>query len=260
MWQRCCRLNHSIMEVSRTVSNFSQFKKEWFGFEIDWLLHKGVKKSDIAASLKTTNGVLSVALRRAPSDAFLDKFMKVYGMSITINRAYEGYGIFYIERNNILSAINYPDCRPMTEETRYRNFSDFKKAWLKMEMDNLKEKHILKKDIAKKLGRSQTYLSIYTSSTPSDNFVDKYCEVYNIQFTITKYSNNESMAINGKFSLNPSKEELQLKEKPDSSTLSQMYLKMAEEKYNLEQELKKKEKEIAELKWQIEKLQAKAGK
>ena len=248
------------MEVSRTVSNFSQFKKEWFVFEIDWLLHKGIKKSDIAANLKTTKGVLSVALRKAPSDAFLDKFMNTYGMTITMNKAYEGYGVFYIERNNILSAINYPNGRLMTEDTQYRNFSDFKKAWLKMEMDNLKEKHILKKDIAKKMGRSQTYLSIYTSSTPSDNFVDKYCEVYNIQFTITKYSNDESMAINGKFSLNPSEEELQLKEKPDSSTLSQMYLKMAAEKYSLEQELKKKDDEIAELKRQIESLQAKAGK
>lgn len=239
------------MEVSKTVNNFTQFKKVWFEFEIDWLLHKGVKKTDIASILKTTKSVLSVALRKAPSDSFLDKFMKAYGISITMNKAYEGYGIFYIERGNILSAINYPDCRPMNEETKFYSFSDFKRAWLKLELDSLKERHILKKDIAKKLKCSQVYLSIYTSKTPSDNFADKYCEAYNIQFTINKFSNDESMAINGKFLINPSQEE-------EPSTISKMYLKLSEEKYNLELELKKKDEEIAALKQQISSL--KAGK
>ncbi len=249
-----------ISKISRTVSNFTQFKKEWFGFEIDWLLHKGIKKKDIATKLNIAESILFVALKKVPTDAFLDKFMNTYGMTITMNRAYEGYGIFYIERGGVLSAITYPDCRPMNLENKYHTFSNFKRAFLKMQIDSLRGEGFLKKNIAEKLKCSQAYLSIYLSKVASDNFINKYCEAYGIQFTITKYSNDESMAINGKFSLNPSKEELQLKEKPDSSTLSQMYLKMAAEKYSLEQELKKKEDEIAELKRQIEKLQAKAGK
>lgn len=239
---KICRIT---MDVSRTVNNISDFKKTWFDFEIDCLLRSGVKKSDIASILKTNQSVLSVALRKGPSDNFLDKFMKAYGMSITMNRAYEGYGIFYIERKNILSWLNYPiDCRPMTEDTKFYSFSDFKKAWLKLELDGLKDLHIHKKDIAKKLNFSQVYLSIYTSKTPSDNFIDRLCDVYDIQFVINNYSNDESMSINGKFTIKPQKKE-------ETSTFSKMYLKIAEEKYKLEQELMKKNEEISELKQQI---------
>lgn len=248
------------MEVSRTVSNFSQFKKEWFGFEIDWLLHKGIRKSDIAADLGMTGAALSMALSRMPSDAFLDRFVKAYKLSFVINKAYEGYGIFYIERGDVLSAITYPDCRPMDKENKYFSFSEFKKAWLKMEIDDLKENGLLKKSIAKQLSYTKVSLSTYTTKAPSDNLANTFCKSFNIQFSITKYFNEESMAINGKFTLNSSEKNQVSKETSGFTTLSNMYLKISEEKYHLEQELKKKEEEIANLKQQIEKLQAKAGK
>ena len=229
------------MEVSRTVNNITQFKKTWFQFEIDWLLRKGLKKAEIASALGMTGAAFSMALGRMPSDTFLDKFMKSYGMSITINKANEGYGVFYIDRNNISGLTNYPDCRPMNEETKSSSFSDFKKLWFQMELDDLKENDIPKKSIAKKFNYATAVLSTYISNKPTDTFADKYCEAYNIEFTINNISTNEAIAINGKFSINPPQKE-------EPSTISKMYLKLSEEKYNLELELKKKNEEIKLLK------------
>lgn len=237
------------MEVSKTVNNITQFKKIWLELEVDWMLQRGVKKTDIAAKLGMTGAAFSMALGRMPSDTFLDKFMKAYGMSITINKAYEGYGVFYIDRNNISGLTNYPDCRPMNEETKSSSFSDFKKLWFQMELDDLKENDIPKKSIAKKLNYATAVLSTYISNKPTDTFADKYCEAYNIEFTINKISTNEAIAINGKFSINPPQKE-------EPSTISKMYLKLSEEKYNLELELKKKDEEIAALKQQIINLKA----
>jgi transcriptional regulator with XRE-family HTH domain len=240
------------MEVSRTVNNFSEFKKTWFEFEIDWLLHKGIKKAEIASALGMTAAALSNALSRMPSDAFLDRFSKAYQLAFVVNKSYEGYGIFYVERGNVLSAINYPGCRPMNEESKYFCFSDFKKAWLAMELNDLKDKDITRKTVAKKLKYSKVGLSIYTSRTLSDNFADKYCELYNVHFSVTKYFNEEAMAINGKFSLNKIEDGFSSNSPmSEPSMLSKMYMKVSEEKYNLELELKRKDEEISELKRQI---------
>lgn len=239
------------MEVSRTVSSFSEFKKTWFEFEIDWLLHKGVKKSEIASALGMTAAALSNALSRMPSDAFLDRFSKAYQIVFVVNKSYEGYGIFYIERGNVLNAINYPSCRPMNEESKYYSFSDFKKAWLTMELNDLKDKDVTRKTVAKKLKYAKVAISIYTSRPLSDNFADKYCELYNVHFSITKYFNESAMAVNGKFSLNKTEEDFSVNPMNEPSLLSKMYMKVSEEKYNLELELKKKEEEIAELKRQL---------
>ncbi|MBR3567400.1 MAG: hypothetical protein IKN94_03920 [Salinivirgaceae bacterium] len=243
------------MEITRTVNNFTQFKKVWFEFEIDWLLHKGIKKTDIAANLGMTGAALSNALGRLPSDSFLDRFVKAYKITFVMNKAYEGYGIFYIERGNILNTITYPDCRPMDEEFKYDSFTNFKKAWLKMELDALKEKNVLRKAVAKKLNYTTLALSIHTPRTLSDNFTNKFCEAFSIQFTITKYFNEEFMVVNGQFTLNE-------QEKPknpsikEPSKISKMYMEVAEKNYNLELELKKKDEEIAALKQQIINLKA----